>query len=116
MCYRSPAKVLRNAKRITKFIERKPKSLTIPVLPVVNIPPVFKSLSSSKPINTNLSPNLNPASEKDYVLLPPNPPYPVQVQSPSSLERSKPITEREFLDIMENFQKNLDWKNPFKPP
>ena len=67
MCYKtSPAKLLRNVKRMAYFnekakensIQKKFYSLCITILPPVNIVPVpcVKLLTFSKPINTNILP------------------------------------------------------------
>ena len=56
MCHKSPAKTLRNVKRITKFLEKKPELLTITPLPSVNIIPNRKLLQFSQPIITSYPP------------------------------------------------------------
>ena len=48
MCHQSPAKILCNVVRITKCLEKKNKSLSITVLPQINIAPEIKPLSFSQ--------------------------------------------------------------------
>ena len=56
MCHQSPTKILRNVKRITKFLEKKKKLLSIVVLPQVNIEPEVKPLSFSQSTTINIYP------------------------------------------------------------
>ena len=56
MCYRSPAKVLRSVIRITKYLEKKKKKLSVTVLPQFNFAPQVKPLSFNQPTITNISP------------------------------------------------------------
>ena len=77
MCHKSPAKVLRSVRRMTKFIERKPSAiptLGITVLPTIDITPSEKSLSFSLPTNTNVFPIMKSlsVSKGDCISVPPN--------------------------------------------
>ena len=69
MSSKSPAKILRSAIRITRFLERKPVlkyhenlpqpkqlSLSTEILPEIDIPPSLKFLSFSNPTNVSVSP------------------------------------------------------------
>jgi hypothetical protein len=56
MCYRSPAKVFRSVRRITKFLEKKTKNLSITLVPQSNVSPEVKPLSFTQPTITNISP------------------------------------------------------------
>ena len=56
MCHKSPSKVLRNVRRITLFLEKKPKALSVSLLPQINIPPLIKSLEFSPLVTTNVPP------------------------------------------------------------
>ena len=60
MCHKSPAKVLRNVKRIALFLEKKSKSLSVSVLPQVNISPIAKPLDFSPLVTTNVPPEEKP--------------------------------------------------------
>ena len=68
MCHKSPAKLLRNVRRITKFLEKKPKvsSLSITALPPKNISPVLRCLNLSLPVSIEIPPwSANPAMITD---------------------------------------------------
>ena len=57
---KSPSKVLRNVKRITKFLEKKPaekKYLAVHKLPDLDIPPTVKSLNFSQPTIISILPS-----------------------------------------------------------
>ena len=56
MCHNSPAKVLRNVRRITLFLEKKPKTVSVSLLPQVNISPFVKPLGFSPLVTTNVPP------------------------------------------------------------
>jgi hypothetical protein len=56
MCHKSPAKVLRNVRRITLFLEKKPKTLSVSLFPQVNISPFVKPLSLSPLVTTDVPP------------------------------------------------------------
>ena len=56
MCHKRPAKVLRNVRRITLFLEKKPKTLSVSLLPQVNISPFVKPLGFSPLVTTNVPP------------------------------------------------------------
>ena len=56
MCYQSPTKILRNLVRLTKYLEKKKKTLSITVLPQVNIAPEIKVLSFSQCTIINIYP------------------------------------------------------------
>ena len=58
MCNKSPAKILRSVKRMTKFIEKKHRTvLSYISLPQVDIPPSSKILSLSQPRIISISPS-----------------------------------------------------------
>ena len=58
MCNKSPAKILRSVKRMTKFIEKKHETvLSYKYLPQVDIPPSSKILSLSQPKIISISPS-----------------------------------------------------------
>ena len=56
MCHKSPAIVLRNVRRITLFLEKKPKTLSVSLLPQVNISPFVKPLDFSPLVTTDVPP------------------------------------------------------------
>ena len=56
MCHKSPAKILRNVKRMSLFLDKKPNTLSISILPQINIIPLKKPLGISPLITTNVPP------------------------------------------------------------
>ena len=56
MVHKSPAKILRSIRRITKFLENKPTDLSIAILPSINILPITKPLALSTPILIDVRP------------------------------------------------------------
>ena len=57
MCYQSPAKILRNVKRMTKFNESKPERLSITRLPSINVEPLQKNrLAFSQTVIVEINP------------------------------------------------------------
>ena len=73
MCHKSPAKVLRNVIRITKFLEKKSKSLTKTVLPPVSIAPETKHLSIEALLSVDVPPVKKPLSfsTPTFISIPP---------------------------------------------
>ena len=60
MSHKSPSKVLRNVKRITKFLAKKAaekKPLTLQKLPEIDIPPRIKILTLSQETNVSILPS-----------------------------------------------------------
>ena len=51
MSYKSPARILRNVKRMTKFIENKPQRLTISKQSSIDINPVRNHLCVSQQVS-----------------------------------------------------------------
>ena len=56
MCYKSPSKILRSARRITKFIEKKPETLSSVTLTPIDIPPCLKALKFCRASNVDIYP------------------------------------------------------------
>ena len=119
MCYKSPAKELRSIKRMTKFLEIKPQvsSLTISILPSINILPPAKHLESFFGVSIDVPPVYPKLSiahvQTTHVLSqlnspPPLPicpqstsyqPQPVQDLSQSVADQQLPILERPLGDL-----------------
>ena len=83
MCYQSPARILRNVKRITNFLKKKnigdttqPKvkpTLSIEVLPPISIPPSPKMLSCFTQKRVSISPrkkNISRCKKLPYEVVP----------------------------------------------
>ena len=66
MGHKSPAKICRTAKRITKFLERKPPILTMTILPTIDILPVFRKLSIVSVQTTHVLSQPQPKPNLDY--------------------------------------------------
>ena len=76
MCYKSPSKILRSARRLTKFIENQPDILSVTMLPPINIMPAPKPLKISQPVNVDIYPekkNLSLAFVSSTSIPPPKP-------------------------------------------
>ena len=90
MSHKSPYKVLRNVKRITKFMEKKAadkKIMTVRKLPELDIPPAVKILTFTKPTIISIMPTLRHLSSSKPVLIdiPPEFPRPKPIYSSNPL-------------------------------
>ena len=100
MCHRSPAKIMRSVRQITKFLEKKPDVIAISVLPSINIPPIKLNLSFSKITNHHIPPYTQPTSSKQKI--------------PPELPPKKPATRQEVFDLFASVneerqkQRNID--------
>ena len=56
MSYKSPARILRNVKRMTEFIENKLQRLTISKQSFIDINPVWNRLCVSKEVSVDIPP------------------------------------------------------------
>ena len=104
MCRKSPAKLLRSIKRMTKFNEKfkhkstmkKLEPLSVTILPQINIGKE-KLLSFSLPTITNIRPVKQPFSE----------PEPEPEPEPSSEPSSEPLSLEDFVNYMKTSQEKL---------
>jgi hypothetical protein len=126
MCSKSPAKILRSVKRMTKFLEKKQEALSVTILPSIDIYPLAKPISLSPTFSVNIWPSeflpIDPQPDNQPIAaktLPnsgpsiPEPPIP----EPPIPEHSIPeppipeppdddiLTKDDFLKIMEKFKK-----------
>ena len=97
MTHKSPSKVFRNVKRITKFLENKSKEnkfLTVRKLPEVDIPAVKKILTFSTPTIVSILPLQRNLSCTKPVLIdmPPQIPF-----LPPIMKQNYPIRARPCL-------------------
>ena len=133
MIYKSPARLLRSVKRITKFIEKKNESLTVSILPSLDIIPVVQTLGISQtfsvdilplecippvPLPTADSPQLVETRDHDQQCL--GQPELEQTQVPDDddvltqvQDDDDVLTQRRFFEIIEGFD---SLKQFFQPP
>ena len=109
MVKKSPAKILRNVIRMTKFIERKKHSPHSPVLPI--FPQLAVLPISPRHIQTNPEPQS--VHKQDWTVLDQQRP-PQDHLLPVEDQPFGDLTMKEFAQIMENF--NPWTPKLFKPP
>ena len=88
MCYKSPAKLLRSVKRMTKYIEQKPD-----LLQPINIAPKIKVLSFFQSANVDIPPkhqNLSFTDVKTVSVLPKSSYHPAIIKACISMFDKKP--------------------------
>ena len=93
MCYKSPAKLLRSVKRMTKYIEQKPDLLSIEKLQPINIAPKIKVLSFFQSANVDIPPkhqNLSFTDVKTVSVLPKPSYHPAIIKACISMFDKKP--------------------------
>ena len=131
MCCKSPAKLLRSVKRITKFTEKKTKALAAVVFLPLDIVPLAKtgetdepqSLAEHQAIDEH---QLDDAPQPDDEPQPVDEPRPVD--EPQPVDKTQPVddpqfqpepvtkndvlTKQQFIDFMESLKKDLVFKLP----
>ena len=109
MGHRSPAKLLRVVKRMTKFREQKRPVLTKICLPGIDIAPVYPKLSIIHNQTTNIPSLTNP--DPQPVSYPQHATYQPQQEHGQPQPVKDQITKKQLCEMMDDLKKNL-----FKPP
>ena len=124
MGHKSPAKIFRAVRRMTKFLESKKPILTTNVLPGINIPPILPKLSITNVQTTNIPsqkrhlPNLQFSKPvltsylpvKDVQPVPSKPSYHPYILEACRLMYGGKHPEQLTMDEKEHFRRFQQWK------
>ena len=119
MCYKSPAKLLRSVKRITKFTEKKTKALAAVVFLPLDIVPLAKTGETDEPQSLAEHQAID-EHQLDDAPQPDDEPQPVDKTQPVDDPQFQPepvtkndvLTKQQFIDFMESLKKDLVFKLP----